>query len=136
MEMLSLIRDLAQRKGVSVVLSSHLLRDVEETCDSVVMLSHGKVVSQGSIEALKGVSGELFELRLKGDQAGFMKALEARGCTATPTQDGTMMDVTMGDGLGSEAVFHAAKESSTQVRHLVRKQPTLEDVFARAVGEK
>src|SRR5262245_29341328 len=65
MEMLQLIRDLSLRKNVHVVLSSHLLRDVEETCRSVVMLSHGKLVGQGSIQALKGASGELFELRLK-----------------------------------------------------------------------
>ena len=135
MEMLSLIRDLALRKGVNVILSSHLLRDVEETCESVVMLSHGKVVSQGTIEALKGVAGELFELRVKGDHQGFAKSLEARGCTASMNQDG-MLDVVMKDGLGSEAVFQAARETKTQIRHLVRKQPTLEDVFARAVGEK
>jgi ABC-2 type transport system ATP-binding protein len=135
MEMLALIRDLARRKGVNVVLSSHLLRDVEETCESVVMLSHGKVVSQGTIEALKGAAGELFELRLKGDREGFTKSLEARGCTAAMNQDG-MLDVTMRDGLGSEAVFEAARDTKAQIRHLVRKQPTLEDVFARAVGEK
>lgn len=138
MEMLELIRDLALRKDVNVVLSSHLLRDVEETCRSVVMLSHGKVVGQGSIEALKGASGELFEVRLKADSdqlAGFTEALSARGCAAAAGQDG-MLDVSMRDGMGSEAIFEAASASRAQVRHLVRKQPTLEDVFARAVGEK
>ena len=135
MEMLALIRDLALRKGVNVVLSSHLLRDVEETCRSVVMLSHGKVVSQGSIEALKGASGELYEVRLKGNQEDFLRAMTSNGCTATPAQDG-MLDVALHDGMGSETIFAAAKTAQVQVRHLVRKQPTLEDVFARAVGEK
>ncbi|HEY3175829.1 MAG TPA: ABC transporter ATP-binding protein [Candidatus Polarisedimenticolia bacterium] len=138
MEMLALIRDLAQRKNVNVVLSSHLLRDVEETCRSVVMLSHGKVVGQGSIEALKGASGELFEVRLKGSpeqQGEFTRMLAQHGCAATPGQDG-MLDVSMRDGMGSEAIFGAANAARAQVRHLVRKQPTLEDVFARAVGER
>jgi len=138
MEMLALIRDLARRKGVNVILSSHLLRDVEETCESVVMLSHGKVVGQGTIQALKGASGELFEVRLKGSptqQEQFAAALAARGCSAAPANDG-MLDVTLHDGLGSEMIFAAAQSADAQVRHLVRKQPTLEDVFARAVGEK
>jgi ABC-2 type transport system ATP-binding protein len=138
MEMLALIRDLARRKGVNVILSSHLLRDVEETCESVVMLSHGKVVGQGTIEALKGASGELFEVRLKGEPgqiARFEGELAERGCAAAPGQDG-LLDVTLRDGSGSELIFMAAQSSGTQVRHLVRKQPTLEDVFARAVGEK
>ena len=138
MEMLQLIRNLSLRKNVHVVLSSHLLRDVEETCRSVVMLSHGKLVGQGSIEALKGASGELFEVRLKADadrQTQFTRVLASHGCAAAPAQDG-LLDVTMRDGLGSELLFDAARQVEAQIRHLVRKQPTLEDVFARAVGEK
>jgi len=138
MEMLALIRDLAMRKGVNVILSSHLLRDVEETCRSVVMLSRGKVVGQGSIEALKGAAGELFEVRLKGgpeEQKEFLRWLTERGCSAAPAQDG-LLDVVLHDGMGSDVIFAAALGSRVQVRHLVRKQPTLEDVFARAVGEK
>ena len=138
MEMLQLIRDLSLRKGVHVVLSSHLLRDVEETCRSVVMLSHGKLVGQGSIEALKGASGELFEVRLKADAEGlakFSRVLETHGCAAVPAQDG-LLDISVRDGLGSEVLFDAARSVGAQIRHLVRKQPTLEDVFARAVGEK
>jgi ABC-2 type transport system ATP-binding protein len=134
MEMLSLIRDLARRKGVNVVLSSHLLRDVEETCTNVVMLSHGQVVGQGSIEALKEASGELFEVRLKGAPEEFVRALAAQGGSAQPTDDG-LLDISLRDGQGSEMIFHAARQAQVQVRHLVRKQPTLEDVFARAVGE-
>jgi ABC-2 type transport system ATP-binding protein len=138
MEMLALIRDLSRRKGVNVILSSHLLRDVEETCESVVMLSHGKLVGQGTILALKGASGELFEVRLKADQQQherFTASLAQRGCSAAPAQDG-MLDVSLSDGFGSDLIFAAAHEAHAQVRHLVRKQPTLEDVFARAVGEK
>lgn len=135
LEMLALIRDLATRKQVNVVLSSHLLRDVEETCHSVVMLSHGKVVSQGTIEALKGAAGELFEIRLKGDQERFFGALSDCGCRAERTEDG-LIEISLHDGMGSEVIFQAALRSGAQVRHLVRKQPTLEDVFARAVAER
>ncbi|HKY33886.1 MAG TPA: ABC transporter ATP-binding protein [Candidatus Polarisedimenticolia bacterium] len=135
MEMLALIRDLARRKGVNVVLSSHLLRDVEETCTSVVMLSHGRVVGAGSIESLKGAAGELFEVRVKGNPESFLRLLESRGCTAAAAEDG-LLDIALHDGLGSDLIFAAARDTQVQVRHLVRKQPTLEDVFARAVGER
>ncbi|HET9481491.1 MAG TPA: ABC transporter ATP-binding protein [Candidatus Polarisedimenticolia bacterium] len=134
-EMLALIRDLALRKGVNVILSSHLLRDVEETCKSVVMLSHGKLVGQGSIESLKGVAGELFEVRVKGNQEEFVRLLGESGCSAEAAQDG-LLDVSLSDGMGSETIFAAARGAGAQVRHLVRKQPTLEDVFARAVEGK
>src|SRR5207253_10071730 len=53
-EMLELVRDIAHNKGLSLILSSHLLPDVEYACDHVVVLDKGTVAAQGPIEALKG----------------------------------------------------------------------------------
>jgi ABC-2 type transport system ATP-binding protein len=132
-EMLDLIRDLSRRKGVNVILSSHILRDVEETCASVVMLARGKVVRQGSIADLKKAAPDLYEIRLKGDADRFTEAVAARGAAWKPLQDG-LIEVTLLDGAGSEAIFRAAADSGAQVRHLARRAPTLEEIFARAVG--
>src|ERR1044071_4384856 len=64
-EMLELVRDLAHNKGVNLVLSSHLLPDVEYTCDHVVVLDKGQVAAQGPIADLKQPSGRVYELRVK-----------------------------------------------------------------------
>src|SRR5215471_13489136 len=64
-EMLELIRDLAHNKGVNLILSSHVLPDVEFTCDEVVVLDKGKVAAQGPIQTLKQPRGQLYELRVK-----------------------------------------------------------------------
>jgi ABC-2 type transport system ATP-binding protein len=86
-EMLELIRDLAHNKGVNLILSSHLLPDVEYTCDHVVVVDKGTVAAAGPIQALKGHRGRVYELRVKGDQARFIEVLRARGSTATtPTR--------------------------------------------------
>src|SRR6476619_6245413 len=53
-EMLELIRDLAHNKGVNLILSSHLLPDVEYTCDRVVVMDKGRIAAQGPIAELKG----------------------------------------------------------------------------------
>src|SRR5665213_1220009 len=52
-DMLALVRDIAHNKGVNLILSSHLLPDVEYTCDQVVVMDKGRVVAQGPIDALK-----------------------------------------------------------------------------------
>src|SRR6187455_274082 len=65
-DMLSLIRDLGHNKGVSLILSSHLLPDVEYTCGHVVVLDKGRVAASGTIEALKGPAGRVFDVRVKG----------------------------------------------------------------------
>ena len=69
-EMLELIRDLGHKKNVNLILSSHLLPDVEYTCDDVIVMDKGQVVAQGPIAELKGPGGRVFELRIKGDLPG------------------------------------------------------------------
>src|SRR5947208_390180 len=64
-EMLELVRDLAHNKGVNLILSSHLLPDVEFACSHVVVMDKGRVVADGPLEELKGPSGRVFEVRAK-----------------------------------------------------------------------
>jgi ABC-2 type transport system ATP-binding protein len=134
-EMLELIRDLAHNKGVNLILSSHLLPDVEYTCDRVVVMDKGRVVAEGPIEELKGPGGRVFEVRAKSDADRLIAALRHAGmeCHAT---DEDVMRVFVPDGLGAQALFQAAARERIQLRHVRPSVPTLEDVFARAVGEE
>ena len=134
-EMLELVHDLGHNKGVNLILSSHLLPDVEYTCDHVIVIDKGRVATQGPIEALKGPSGRVFELRVKGDLAAFLALLHEHRmeCHAT---DEDVMRVFVPDGRGARDVFTLAAAHGVQVRHLRASVPTLEDVFARALGEE
>jgi ABC-2 type transport system ATP-binding protein len=134
-EMLELIRDLAHNKGMNLILSSHLLPDVEYTCDHVVVLHHGRVAESGPIKDLKTPRGSLFELRIKGDRAAFVTVLQREGMTAHTT-DEDLMRVFVPDDAGSRALFGLAAREGVQVRHLRPSVATLEDVFAHAVGEE
>src|SRR5204863_3311751 len=71
-EMLELVRDIAHNKGINLILSSHLLPDVEYTCDYVVVLDKGAVATHGPIQALKGPGGRVYEVRVKGNPASFI----------------------------------------------------------------
>jgi ABC-2 type transport system ATP-binding protein len=134
-EMLELVRDLGHNKGVSLILSSHLLPDVEYTCDHVVVMDKGQVAAQGPIDELKGPAGRVYELRVKGDLPGFLAVLAQQGMEAHGT-DEDVMRVFVPDALGNhQAIFKAAAAFGVQVRHLRPSLPTLEDVFAKAVGE-
>ena len=136
-EMLELVRDLGHNKGVSLILSSHLLPDVEYTCDHVVVMDKGQVATQGSIQDLKGPAGRVFELRIKGDLRGFIDALAARGMRADSTDEDVMRVFVPAEVGGDQrAIFTAASNYGVQVRHLRPSVPTLEDVFAKALGEQ
>jgi ABC-2 type transport system ATP-binding protein len=135
-EMLELVRDLAHNKSVSLILSSHLLPDVEYTCDSVVVMDKGQVATQGPIDELKGPAGRVFELRVKGDLRGFIDVLASEGMDVHAT-DEDVMRVFVPAGAGDQqAIFSAASRFGAQVRHLRPSVPTLEDVFAKAIGEE
>jgi ABC-2 type transport system ATP-binding protein len=136
-EMLELVRDLGHNKGVSLILSSHLLPDVEYTCAHVVVMDKGQVAAQGPIQDLKGPAGRVFELRIKGDLRGFIDVLAARGMDVHSTDEDVMRVFVPADAGGDQrAIFTAASTFGVQVRHLRPSVPTLEDVFAKALGEK
>ena len=137
-EMLELVRDLAHNKGVNLILSSHLLPDVEYTCEQVVVMDKGTVATQGRIAGLKQPRGRVFELRVKtpnGAVDAFLGRLRAAGLDCHATDEDVMRVFVPGDG-GARDLFALAAAERVQVRHLRPSVPTLEDVFANAVGEQ
>jgi ABC-2 type transport system ATP-binding protein len=136
-EMLELIRDLAHNKGVNLILSSHLLPDVEYTCDHVVVIDKGQVTANGPIADLKGPAGRVYELRIKGDTPRFISVLRAQGYECHDTDEDIMRVFVPGSAdEGARILFSLAAREGAQIRHLRPSVPTLEDVFARAVGER
>jgi ABC-2 type transport system ATP-binding protein len=133
-EMLELVRDIAHNKGMNLILSSHLLPDVEYTCDYVVVMDKGQVATAGPIDSLKGHGGRVFEVRVKGEGDGFVAALRAAGLDCHTSEE-DLMRVFVPDDRDAQFLFRVAAEQRVQVRHLRASVPTLEDVFARAVGE-
>jgi ABC-2 type transport system ATP-binding protein len=134
-EMLALIRDIAHNKGLNLILSSHLLPDVDYTCDHVIVMDKGTVAAQGPIAGLKGHGGRVFEVRVKGDAERFVDALRTSGLECHET-DEDIMRVFAPDGRGGRDLFQIAARAGVQVRHMRASVPTLEDVFAHAVGEQ
>jgi ABC-2 type transport system ATP-binding protein len=135
-EMLELVRDLGHNKGVNVILSSHLLPDVEYTCDDVVVMDKGRVAVHGPIASFKQPRGRVFELRVKlptAELETFIKRLCAAGLDCHATDEDVMRVFVPGDS-GARDLFALAAAEGVQVRHLRPSVPTLEDVFAHAVG--
>jgi ABC-2 type transport system ATP-binding protein len=135
-EMLELVRDLAHNKGVNLIFSSHVLPDVEYTCDSIVVMDKGRIAASGPIEALKQPRGRVYELRVKTPVAleTFFGRLRAAGLECHSTDEDIVRVFVPGDG-GARQLFALAAAEGAQVRHLRPSVPTLEDVFAHAVGQ-
>jgi len=133
-EMLALIRGISERRQMSLILCSHLLRDVEQVCENVLVFNLGRVAAAGRIADLTGPRRAVYDVRVKGDPAAFLTDLKDQGCEWREGEDGYR--VFLGDGAGPELIFRMARESGVQVRFLRPGAETLEDVFLRALGHE
>ena len=133
-EMLAMIRDISQAKGVSVIVSSHLLPDIERTCDSVIVLRRGRVVAQDKISTLLGMGTRLIDVELRIPSAAFGTAVQKAGAQIVSTL-GTRLRLNLAgvDGDIGRLLFTCARESSSQVRGFKPALRTLEDVFMESV---
>jgi ABC-2 type transport system ATP-binding protein len=133
-EMLELIRDISHSKNIHVVLSSHLLPDVEWVCQDATVIHKGNVLAAGKIQDLKRGTGAILECRIKGDRRHFVEELTILGCRCSDEDDG-IIRVEMIEGLSSQTILKVARDLKAQVRHLVPLKQSLEDVFLQVIGE-
>jgi len=132
-EILELCRDLSRAKGMNLLISSHLLPDVEAVCEYVVVLGKGRVLAQGKIAELKQAHDRQFELRVRGDQRRFAELLGRRGVQVEPVNDHLLVDLPPGATVA--ALWEAAEAADEQIRALRPRRSTLEEVFLRALEE-
>jgi ABC-2 type transport system ATP-binding protein len=127
-EMLALVRDLSHQRGVDVILASHVLPDVERTCDSVVVLREGAVVHAGRLrETPRGPGPCSFDVRIKGDQSAFIAAIAHAHIRCVSSEDATFVLRT--EDARPQAIFEAAARAGVQIRHLRGKERQLADLI-------
>jgi len=130
--LLRLIRNLGRDKGVSVVLSTHILHDVEECCDAVLILSRGKLMVYDELERLQRAVDDSYEVRFSGDRDRFQEALLARGLEVQALEAGSLR-LAGGSGDLAAAAFQAACETGVALRQLSPSRNSLEEIFLEAI---
>ena len=134
-EMLELVKDIATDKGINVILSSHLLPDVEFACEEIIALSHGSVVVHGQIAALKKNKGQAFDLKIVGDTDTYIAALERHNYQIEMRPDKHFRVISENPGqTDTKFFFKLAYETGVQLRQLREVKHSLEDIFAEVMS--
>ena len=134
-EMLELVKDIATDKGINVILSSHLLPDVESACHEIIALSHGSVIIQGQIETLKKNKGQAFDLRIVGDNEVYIAALERHNYHIEERPDKHLRVTSGSQGqTDTKFFFKLAYDTGVQLRQLREVKHSLEDIFAEVMS--
>ncbi|MCU1453102.1 MAG: transporter ATP-binding protein [Acidimicrobiales bacterium] len=126
--MLTLIRRIGTEFGIDVLLSSHLLEEVERVCDSAVILHEGKVAAAGTLDQLRG-AGEGLVLELVGDPARIEAAVTAIRATGAEVRVDGRRYLISGDDDLFEVVRDAVADSGAGIRRMQPRTVSLEDVF-------
>ncbi len=139
-EMLELIAELPQKRGCAIVISTHLLPDVDRICDQVLILADGAVRFSGTIEDLRGATSadHIFEVEIKQDaemdREKFATALVGAGCEASLV-GARRLAVGVPEPQSSTMVFEVALDLGAQIRHLEVRRESMEEAFLRVIGK-
>lgn len=134
-EMLDLVAELPEKRGCTVVLSTHILTDVERVCDRVVIMHQGSVRYTGTIEELKQSrsAGSAYQVAVRQDAERLAGALVASGAQAM-VQTPTSLVTILGQGLVVRDVFGVARGCGIQVRGVELERESMEQAFLRVIG--
>ena len=135
-EMLALIEDLPGRRSCAIVLSTHLLPDVERVCDHAVIMHHGRVKFVGTIDDLRGARGRdtALVVEVKADASKLGDVLAAAGATCEVLSPVTLT-VDLPVAATSALVFREARAAGLQIRGIDVRRETVEAAFLRVIGE-
>ncbi|HSK17881.1 MAG TPA: ABC transporter ATP-binding protein [Longimicrobiales bacterium] len=127
-EMLTLVRRTHREFGISVLLSSHLMSDVERTCDRIIVLRGGRVVHAGEVDHFTKETATVF-IEVDTNREQLVAALGRRGIAAFP--DGTGLTIEGPDESVYDHVRDALVEAEAPLRRMAPRRRALTELFER-----
>jgi len=130
--MIKMIREIRDSGQAHIVLSSHLLRDVEECCEEILILKDGRLVVYCNLEEERKANKKFLMLETRGDQNTFAASLGTLGCEYAVTGE-HRLKVILQEGTEVRDLYRLASAAQMQIRRLTFKRDSLEDIFLKAM---
>ena len=130
--MIKMIREIRDSRQANIVLSSHLLRDVEECCEEILILKDGRLVVYCNLEEERKANKKFLMLETRGDLKTFVEGIGSLGCECAMTSD-HRLKIILQDGTEIRDLYKLAVRSQMQIRRLTYKRDSLEDIFLKAM---
>jgi ABC-2 type transport system ATP-binding protein len=128
--LLALLASLAREHGMRMILSTHLLADVERLATHAIVLNHGKVAAHGTLDELKRAQTTAYDVRVNGAPQALTEFLTTRNVKWEMHAPAVRVQVD-----DPREVLRLVKDAGLVVRHLAPATLTLEEAFERAVSE-
>jgi ABC-2 type transport system ATP-binding protein len=134
--MLRVIHEIRDAGATRILLSSHLLRDVEEVCDEVIILKEGRLAAHCNLEEERRTNRKFLDLSIVGGNGVFVESVEALGCACAAFPDGdggTRIKLVLPDEVEIRELYRLAAERDVEIRRLSYRRDSLEDIFMSAM---
>ncbi len=131
--MIHLIQEIRDQGKTRIMLSSHLLRDVEECCDEILILKDGMIAAQCDLEEERRSNMRFLEMETRGENKIFAEAIGSQlGCEYAMTSS-RKIKLILKEGVEVKDLYSLASKSDVQIRRLNYKRDSLEDIFLKAM---
>src|ERR1700759_3775702 len=130
--MIQLIKDIREEGSVRLLISSHLLPDIDETCDEVLILKSGRIAALCNIEAERRSNRSFMELETVGANENFSIGIRGLGCECACFPGGRIKLV-LPEYIEARDLYRIASEQKVQIRRMHVRRDSLEDIFLRAM---
>jgi ABC-2 type transport system ATP-binding protein len=132
--MLQLVREIRDTGEVHVLFSSHLLHDIEECCDQVLILKEGRIAALCNLEEERKANRQFLELEVSQEN-GFLDAVRGLGCECASIGAGRLK-IVMSDNIELRQIYQLASDHTVQIRRMNYRRDSLEDIFLKAMSNK
>ena len=129
--MIRMIREMRDSGQVRILLCSHLLRDVEDTCDEVLILKQGRIAHYSNLNEERRANQRFVEMEFYGANGDFTAAIEKLGCECALRAN--RLKIILPQGIDTRDLFRLAAEQNVRIRKLNFRRDTLEDIFLKAM---
>lgn len=130
--MIRMIREMKESSEVRLLICSHLLRDIEETCEEVLILKQGRIVHYSNLEQERKANLRFVEIETHGEDSGFIEALEKLGCECAIAGE-RRLKMVLSEGIEIRDLYQIADARNVQLRRLNYRRDSLEDIFLKAM---
>lgn len=132
--LLRLLLALGEEQGKSLLLSTHLLGDVERVCDTVVILHEGRILRQGNVRELRTHRQDRYRLQIQGDAVPYTASLRLEGARILHDNGRGELRVVVPTDWATRTFFALADNHQVLLRGLQRDDEDLEELFHRVVS--
>jgi ABC-2 type transport system ATP-binding protein len=134
LRMIRLIREIRDSHQAHILISSHLLRDVEECCEEILILKDGRIATYCNLEEERKANRKFLEMETRGDTHAFAEAIGRTGCEYAITNE-RRLKLVLQNGVEIRDLYKLAAEQQVQIRRLNFKRDSLEDIFLKAMEQ-